>query len=58
MVKVYTITVSWFQKSREEFGQLQTRSEKSTTYVKIHQIPHANFETLSNFSQHNLSVFF
>ena len=77
---MFTKLTPWFQKSHEEFGQLQTSSGKSkkfkfaglllskkefpsaktlqriyltllsNTCVKIHQIPHAIFETISHFS--------
>ena len=68
MYKIYTKIDSWFQKSPEESGQLQTSTRKlkelkfdglllskNEIYgllggrVKIHQIPHVNFGTKSQF---------
>ena len=72
--KVYTKTDSWFQKSLEEFWQLQTSSGKSkklkvdglgTTFMqKLHYIQRIYLTLLSttcvkiHFSRHNSSVFF
>ena len=70
MCKIYTKIDSWFQKSPEEFGQLQTSTRKLkelnsaktlyTGYLTFNYLcgNSQSYLSLYHFLQHNSSVFF